>query len=289
MLNPFGFNFQQVLSGCNLFENGKIVVEDYGPDLDELNEGDRVGVMRTSEVCFYNPSLLLFSILILMGFLCVILGGFGPVCQFVCSGGCCDRHSRVRLGLCGPLWKMCSGYSNDESEGGKPFQAIKYMRLTVIISHILSWFITFSIPALNTAITTSSLSGVDSNQEDEDSQQILVINGGSSCVSTPGSISSSASVGIVDRLRFHHRCGTMVKLSAGQRTAERRRPLDEFNNGVVMTQRPLMPDELFEIRIDNLVDKWSGSIEVGITTHNPQALDFPSTMTNLRSGTVCAS
>ena len=90
----------------------------------------------------------------------------------------------------------------------------------------------------------------------------------------------------VDRLRFHHRCGSMVKLSASQRTSERRRPLDEFNNGVVMTQRPLLPDELFEIRIESLVDKWSGSIEVGITTHNPATLDFPSTMTNLRSGTV---
>lgn len=54
----------------------------------------------------------------------------------------------------------------------------------------------------------------------------------------------------------------MVKLSAGQRTSERRRPLDEFNNGVVMTARPLRPDELFELRIDGLVDKWSGSIEV---------------------------
>lgn len=56
-----------------------------------------------------------------------------------------------------------------------------------------------------------------------------------------------------------------------------------------MTQRPLLPDELFEIRIDSLVDKWSGSIEVGITTHNPVVLDFPSTMTNLRSGTVLST
>jgi len=125
------------------------------------------------------------------------------------------------------------------------------------------------------------MNSVDSNQEEEDRAG----SGAASCVSTPGSLSS---VGTVDRLRFHHRCGTMVKLSAGQRTGERRRPLDEFNNGVVMTQRPLLPDELFEIRIDSLVDKWSGSIEVGITTHNPQALDFPSTMTNLRSGTVCS-
>ncbi len=48
--------------------------------------------------------------------------------------------------------------------------------------------------------------------------------------------------------------------------------------------RPLKDNELFEIRIDRLVDKWSGSIEVGITTHNPTTLDFPTTMTNAKSG-----
>ena len=39
-----------MLSGCNVYENGKSLVENYGSDLDELNEGDRVGVMRTREV-----------------------------------------------------------------------------------------------------------------------------------------------------------------------------------------------------------------------------------------------
>lgn len=65
-----------------------------------------------------------------------------------------------------------------------------------------------------------------------------------------------------DRLRFHDKCGSLVKLSNGNRTAERGRPLDEFNNAVVMTHRALRDSELFEIRIDRLVDKWSGSIEV---------------------------
>lgn len=65
-----------------------------------------------------------------------------------------------------------------------------------------------------------------------------------------------------DKLRFHERCGSLVKLSNGHRSAERRRPLDEFNNGVVMTYRSLRDSELFEIRIDRLVDKWSESIEV---------------------------
>ncbi|EFA04682.2 bluestreak [Tribolium castaneum] len=92
-----------------------------------------------------------------------------------------------------------------------------------------------------------------------------------------------------DKLRFHDRCGSLVKLSNGNRTAERRRPLDEFNNGVVMTHRPLRDSELFEIRIDRLVDKWSGSIEMGITTHNPSTLVFPATMTNMRSGTIMMS
>lgn len=92
-----------------------------------------------------------------------------------------------------------------------------------------------------------------------------------------------------DRIRFHTRCGSLVKLSPNYRSAERRRPLDEFNNGVVMTHRPLKDNELFEIRIDKLVDKWSGSIEVGVTTHNPTVLHFPATMTNMRSGTIMMS
>ena len=50
-----------------------------------------------------------------------------------------------------------------------------------------------------------------------------------------------------DRLRFHGRHGSLVLLTAQDRTAERRRPLDEFNNGVVLTHRPLRDDELFEV------------------------------------------
>lgn len=50
-----------------------------------------------------------------------------------------------------------------------------------------------------------------------------------------------------DKLRFHERVGSLVKLSNNSRTAERRRALDEFNNGVVMTHRPLRDDELFEV------------------------------------------
>ena len=58
--------------------------------------------------------------------------------------------------------------------------------------------------------------------------------------------------------------------------------MDDFNNGVVMTARHLRPQELFEVRLDKVVTKWAGSIEIGVTTHGPTDLEYPSTMTNVR-------
>jgi len=60
---------------------------------------------------------------------------------------------------------------------------------------------------------------------------------------------SAPSAACGDVVSFHERCGTLVKLSNSQRTAERQRPLDEFNNGVVMTARPLHSDERFEVSV----------------------------------------
>lgn len=61
---------------------------------------------------------------------------------------------------------------------------------------------------------------------------------------------------------------------------------DDFNHGVVLSSRPLRSNEVFQVRIDKMVDKWAGSIEIGVTTHNPAYLQLPSTMTNLRSGKI---
>lgn len=51
-----------------------------------------------------------------------------------------------------------------------------------------------------------------------------------------------------EKLTFHQRCGSLVQYTNGRLTAERRRANDEFNNGVVMTNRPLRDDELFEVK-----------------------------------------
>lgn len=61
-----------------------------------------------------------------------------------------------------------------------------------------------------------------------------------------------------------------------------RSAIDDFNNGVVLTSRPLKANELFEVRLDKIVTKWAGSIEIGVTTHSPTELEFPFTMTNVR-------
>ena len=42
---------------------------------------------------------------------------------------------------------------------------------------------------------------------------------------------------------------------------------------------------MFEVTLDQVVLKWAGSIEIGVTTQRPEDLDFPATMTNIRSGT----
>jgi neuralized-like protein 4 len=58
---------------------------------------------------------------------------------------------------------------------------------------------------------------------------------------------AAAAAQFPDRLCFHEKCGSLVKLSSNRRVAERRKPMDEFNNGVVMTNRPLRDDEMFEV------------------------------------------
>lgn len=64
-----------------------------------------------------------------------------------------------------------------------------------------------------------------------------------------------------DALLFHEKCGTLIKLSNNNKTAERRRPLDEFNNGVVMTNRPLRHNEMFEVTTSSFPLETSSKIQ----------------------------
>lgn len=58
-----------------------------------------------------------------------------------------------------------------------------------------------------------------------------------------------------------------------------------FFFSIIVFYCSLKSNELFEVRLDKIVTKWAGSIEIGVTTHSPTELEFPFTMTNVRSGT----
>jgi hypothetical protein len=45
------------MTGNSILKDGRSVVEVYGVDLDKLKEGERIGVMRTSEVTDCKPQM----------------------------------------------------------------------------------------------------------------------------------------------------------------------------------------------------------------------------------------
>ncbi|XP_072029261.1 uncharacterized protein [Amphiura filiformis] len=87
------------------------------------------------------------------------------------------------------------------------------------------------------------------------------------------------------RLLFHPKCGINAEVIYNGWAAHRLNPLEALSDAVVLSNRPLAEGEMFEIRIDRMVDQWAGSIEIGVTTHSPRYLDFPRTMTFVKSGT----
>jgi len=64
--------------------------------------------------------------------------------------------------------------------------------------------------------------------------------------------------------KFSSYHGGQVAVSHDCRSAVRINPLCEFNNAIVMSHRPLKDDELFEVIVQKLVSRWSGSMEAGV-------------------------
>ena len=80
-----------------------------------------------------------------------------------------------------------------------------------------------------------------------------------------------------DKLAFAGSCGSHAAVINSGLTAHRPNAEDDFNFGVCLTNRPIKANEVFEVRLDRMVTKWAGSIEIGVTTHAPSDLEFPST------------
>ncbi|OXU27740.1 hypothetical protein TSAR_003159 [Trichomalopsis sarcophagae] len=230
-----------IMTGSSIVYDGEPISEVYGADLSTLDEGNTLGVCRTSkgELVFYvNGSPQGIAATNIPSRVYAVINMYGN----------CVQVTTVQ-----PPSGSASNCSNGEAT-----------------SHQIEINNDYTMDEASSSLITNLVANLNVNLN------VLPKNPSLAAIRE-------------DRLRFHERVGSLVKLSNNARTAERRRPLDEFNNGVVMTHRSLRDNELFEIRIDRLVDKWSGSIEVGVTTHSPTALEFPATMTNMRSGTTMMS
>ena len=65
-------------------------------------------------------------------------------------------------------------------------------------------------------------------------------------------------------ISFSHIHGANAIISDDRKEAKRRAPYDWVTNGSVFSNRPLNRNELFEISIDKLIDKWYGSLVLGM-------------------------
>ena len=64
-------------------------------------------------------------------------------------------------------------------------------------------------------------------------------------------------------LRFHQLHGRNARIIKGGLSALRPNAHGEFNDAIVMSCRPLHDGEMFEVIIEKMVDRWSGSLEAG--------------------------
>ena len=64
-------------------------------------------------------------------------------------------------------------------------------------------------------------------------------------------------------LVFNQKCGKNVKVSPDGRFARRVNPDWHFNHGVVLSSRCLADDEIFEVVIEKVTTRWTGSVEAG--------------------------
>ena len=56
-------------------------------------------------------------------------------------------------------------------------------------------------------------------------------------------------------------------------------------NATVLTNIPIKDNQLFEVELLEMIEKWHGSLSIGFTAHAPDRIEFPKDMTYMTSGT----
>ena len=85
------------------------------------------------------------------------------------------------------------------------------------------------------------------------------------------------------RYSFHPHAGPLAQITNEGLTATRKNPLSDFCNAALIGAQPLEDGKMLEVRIEKIVDKWSGSIMLGYTTFRPEAESLILQMRSTRS------
>ena len=56
-------------------------------------------------------------------------------------------------------------------------------------------------------------------------------------------------------------------------------------NATVLTNIPIKNNQLFEVELLEMIEKWFVALMIGFTTHAPDRIEFPEDMTDMTSGT----
>lgn len=74
---------------------------------------------------------------------------------------------------------------------------------------------------------------------------------------------SKTTVSRTDRYVFNEQHGERISISDDKRKATRILPMFGFDQGIVFSDQQLHDNEIFEIRINQMIPLWNGSVEIG--------------------------
>ena len=78
-----------------------------------------------------------------------------------------------------------------------------------------------------------------------------------------GNGSLTTTISRTDRYAFNEKHSDLVAISADKKTASRQLPMFCFDNGIAFTDQPLRNNEIFEVRIEQMIRMFNGTVEIG--------------------------
>ena len=76
---------------------------------------------------------------------------------------------------------------------------------------------------------------------------------------------TTSTVTRTDRYVFHEKHSDLISLSPDKKTATRQLPMFSCDQGIAFSDQPLHDNEVFEVRIDQMMplSMWRGSVDIG--------------------------